>query len=284
VDVVAPGANAKKVAIETAFAADAPLVSGDSERLQQVIWNLLSNALKFTDPGGCVRIEVTTNGVNVQLSVRDNGQGIPPDFIPYVFDRFRQADASASRRHGGLGLGLSLVRQIVELHGGRVSADSDGIGKGSTFSVSLPAVPDPGRRPVHPVAVEPVTLHGVSILIVDDETDARELLVAMLENFGATVRAIGSAGEAIELLTHAEWKPDVLVSDMGMADTDGFALIRSIRALDSPKTRSLPAIAVTAYANPEDRVRALVAGYQNHIPKPVDANALAAAIVRLVTT
>src|SRR5262249_59395169 len=133
-------------------------------------------------------------------------------------------------------------------------------------------------------AVEPVTLHGVSILIVDDETDARELLVAMLENFGATVRAIGSACEAIELLVSAEWQPDVLVSDMGMADTDGFALIRSIRALDSPKTRILPAIAVTAYANPEDRVRALVAGYQNHIPKPVDANALAAAIVRLVTT
>jgi PAS domain S-box-containing protein len=286
VDVVAPGAAAKKVAIETAFAADVPAVSGDGERIQQVIWNLLSNALKFTEPGGCVRIEVASDadGANVRLSVRDNGQGIPPEFIPYVFDRFRQADASASRRHGGLGLGLSLVRQIVELHGGRVAAESGGIGKGSTFSVSLPAVPGPDIRPVHPIAAEPVTLHGVSILIVDDETDARELLVAMLENFGATVRAIGSAADAIELLADAGWHPDVLVSDMGMADTDGFALIRSIRALDSPKTRSLPAIAVTGYANPEDRVRALVAGYQNHIPKPVDAHALAAAIVRLVTT
>ena len=284
VDVVAPGATAKKVAIETAFAADVPAVSGDSERLQQVIWNLLSNALKFTDPGGRVRIEVTSDDGYVRLSVRDNGQGIPADFIPFVFDRFRQADASASRRHGGLGLGLSLVRQIVELHGGRVGAESEGAGKGSTFSVSLPAVPGPDRHPVHPVALEPVTLQGISILIVDDETDARELLVAMLENFGATVRAIGSADDALALLTSTEWEPDVLVSDMGMADTDGFALIRSIRALESPKTRTLPAIALTAYANPEDRVRALVAGYQNHMPKPVDANALAAAIVRLVTT
>jgi PAS domain S-box-containing protein len=282
VDVVAPGAAAKKIAIERAFAADVPPVSGDSERLQQVVWNLLSNALKFTDSGGRIRIQVAADGANVRLSVRDDGQGMSPEFIPFVFDRFRQADASTSRRHGGLGLGLSLVRQIVELHGGRVAAESEGNGKGSTFSVSLPAMPGPDVRPTFPVAVEPVTLHGVSVLIVDDETDARELLVAMLENFGATVRAIGSAGEAIALLHSGEWEPDVLVSDMGMADTDGFALIRSIRALDSPRTRSLPAIAVTAYANPEDRVRALVAGYQNHIPKPVDAHALAAAIVRLV--
>jgi signal transduction histidine kinase/CheY-like chemotaxis protein len=283
VDVVAPGATAKKVAIETAFAADVPPVSGDSERLQQVIWNLLSNALKFTDSGGRIRMEVTTDGANVRLSIRDNGQGIPPEFIPYVFDRFRQADASASRTHGGLGLGLSLVRQIVELHGGRVAVESEGMGKGSTFRVSLPAMANADMRPTYPVVVEPVTLHGVAVLIVDDETDARELLVAMLENFGAAVRAIGSAADALALLRSGEWEPDVLVSDMGMADTDGFALIRSIRALDSSKTRSLPAIAVTAYANPEDRVRALVAGYQNHIPKPVDANALAAAIARLVT-
>jgi signal transduction histidine kinase/ActR/RegA family two-component response regulator len=285
VDVVAPGAAAKKVAIETSFAANAPSVNGDSERLQQVVWNLLSNALKFTETGGRVRVEVTSDGGNVCLSVRDNGQGVSPEFIPYVFDRFRQADASTSRRQGGLGLGLSLVRQIVELHGGKVAVESAGVMKGSTFSVSLPAVADPDRRPpVHSMSMEPVTLDGVSILIVDDENDARELLMAMLENFGATVRAIGSAAEAIDLLRSGALAPDVLVSDVGMADTDGFALIRSIRVLDSPRIRSMPAIAVTAYANPEDRVRALVAGYQNHIPKPVDANALAAAIVRLVTT
>ena len=283
VDVVAPGAAAKRVTIETSFANGLPAVSGDGERLQQVIWNLLSNALKFTDAGGCVRLEIVQDGPNVRLSVRDNGQGVSPDFIPYVFDRFRQADASASRRHGGLGLGLSLVRQIVELHGGRVGAESGGVKQGSLFWVSLPAVPEIERR-VAPrtAAPDPVTLHGVSILIVDDETDARELLVAMLDNFGATVRAVATAADALAILSSNAFEPDVLVSDVGMADTDGFELIRSIRRLESSKARSLPAIAVTAYANAEDRVRALVAGYQNHIPKPVDSNALAAAIAQLV--
>ncbi len=283
VDVVAPGAAAKQIAIETSFQPDLPAVSGDGERLQQVVWNLLSNALKFTDSGGRVCVEVGADGANVRLSVRDNGQGVAPEFVPYVFDRFRQADASASRRHGGLGLGLSLVRQIVELHGGTVGVESAGVTRGSTFWVSLPAVPGlDRRRPVQQPAAEPVTLKGVSILIVDDENDARELLMAMLENFGASVRAATSASQAIDILTSSAWQPDVLVSDVGMAETDGFALIRAIRALESPKARSVPAIAVTAYANPEDRVRALVAGYQNHIPKPVDANALAAAIAQLI--
>ena len=283
VDVVAPGAAAKRVVIETAFAADLPAVSGDSERLQQVVWNLLSNALKFTPSGGRIYLEIVQDGSSLRLSVRDNGQGVSPDFIPYVFDRFRQADASASRRHGGLGLGLSLVRQIVELHGGSVGVESGGVKQGSLFWVTLPAVPELERRAApRPPAAEPVTLNGVSILIVDDETDARELLMAMLENFGASVRATGRAEDALKMLESGEFEPDVLVSDVGMADTDGFALIRSIRKLASLKTRSLPAIAVTAYANPEDRVRALVAGYQNHIPKPVDSNALAAAIAQLV--
>ena len=283
IDVVAPGAAAKKIAIETVFADGLPAVSGDGERLQQVIWNLLSNALKFTEAGGRVRLEIAPEGQHVRLSVRDDGQGIPPDFMPYVFDRFRQGDASASRRHGGLGLGLSLVRQIVELHGGTVGVESGGVKQGSMFWASLPAAPELDRRATpRQIVAAPVTLGGISILIVDDETDARELLVAMLENFGATVRAVGAAAEALDLLGSGAFEPDVLVSDVGMADTDGFALIRTIRGLDSQKTRSLPAIAVTAYANPEDRVRALVAGYQNHIPKPVDSNALAAAIVQLV--
>ena len=283
IDVVAPGAAAKQITIESAFAENVPAVSGDAERLQQVIWNLLSNALKFTEPGGRIRLAIVDDGANVTLSVSDNGQGVSPDFIPYVFDRFRQADASASRRHGGLGLGLSLVRQIVELHGGKVGAESGGVKQGSLFWVSLPSVPELDRRASPRVtAADPVTLDDVSVLIVDDETDARELLVAMLEKFGATVRALANAADPLAILSGDEFEPDVLVSDVGMPKTDGFSLIRTIRKLESAKTRNLPAIAVTAYANSEDRVRALVAGYQKHIPKPVDCNALAAAIVQLI--
>jgi len=286
VDVIAPGAAAKQVAVEVAVEEDLPPVSGDSERLQQVVWNLMANAVKFTETGGTIRLELARVGPNVRLSVRDTGQGISPDFLPYVFDRFRQADASASRRHGGLGLGLALVRQIVELHGGAVGVDSRGVKQGSTFWVTLPAVSGIGAQQRLPAeaSAEPVTLNGVAILIVDDETDARELLVAMLEEYGARVRAVDSADAALRILgaDGDGFAPDVLVSDIGMPGTDGFALVREIRKSPSEQIRKLPAIAVTAYANPEDRVRALVAGYQNHVPKPVDANVLAAAIAKLV--
>jgi PAS domain S-box-containing protein len=284
VDVVAPAAAAKQIAVEVWFDDDLPAVSGDSDRLQQVVWNLLSNAVKFTDPGGAIRLQATHDDGKVRLSIRDTGQGISPEFLPYVFDRFRQADSSASRQHGGLGLGLALVRQIIELHGGTVGADSDGVRKGSTFWVALPAVPSLGTQaaPAAAESFDPVTLKGVSVLIVDDENDARELLVAMLEDYGAQVRAVASAGAAIETLSDERFVADVLVSDVGMPGTDGFALVRQIRSLPAERLRRLPAIAVTAYANPEDRVRALVAGYQNHIPKPVDANALAAAIAQLI--
>jgi signal transduction histidine kinase/CheY-like chemotaxis protein len=282
VDVVAPGAAAKTIAIQTRIEPDLPSVSGDSERLQQVVWNLLSNALKFTEPGGHVTVAVVRNGRNIRLSVTDDGLGVDPDFLPYVFDRFRQADASASRRHGGLGLGLSLVRQIIELHGGAVGVESAGVKQGATFWATLPAMPELERRGTPLPQSEPVTLKGVAVLIVDDDEDARELMVAMLENYGANVRAAGSAGEALDVLTEGLFEPDVMVSDVGMAGTDGFDLIRRIRAMASDKTRGLPAIAVTAYANPEDRVRSLVAGYQKHIPKPIESSALAAAIVQLV--
>ena len=283
VDVVAPGAAAKQIPIELKFDDDLPAVSGDSERLQQVIWNLLANAVKFTETGGEIRVEIGRVGPNVRLSVRDTGQGIQPDFLPYVFDRFRQADASASRRHGGLGLGLALVRQIVELHGGAVGADSRGLKQGAQFWVTLPAARHLGvAEKQADAAPDPVTLKGVAILIVEDETDSRELLVAMLEEYGARVQAVESAAAALAILDGDSFLPDVLVSDVGMAGTDGFALVRELRSRPSERTRKLPAIAVTAYANPEDRVRALVAGYQNHIPKPVDANVLAAAIAKLV--
>jgi len=285
IDVVAPGAAAKQVALHAVFEPDLPLISGDSERLQQVIWNLLSNAVKFTESGGHVTLEVGRVGDNVRLTVKDDGQGISREFLPYVFDRFRQADASASRRHGGLGLGLALVRQIVELHGGAVAVESAGTNQGAAFSVRLPVLRD-ATQPQSgvPMAEEPVTLKGVSILIVDDQNDARELMVAMLQEYGARVQAVGSATAAIGVLNDESsgFDPDVLVSDVGMPGTDGFELVREIRKFPSEKVRRLPAIAVTAYANPEDRVRALVAGYQNHIPKPVDANVLAAAIAKLV--
>ena len=283
VDVIAPAAAARQIAVEVKVDDGLPTVSGDADRLQQVVWNLLSNAVKFTDVGGAVRLQITRDNGKVRLSVRDTGQGVSPEFLPYVFDRFRQADSSASRQHGGLGLGLALVRQIVELHGGSVGAESGGVRKGATFWVSLPGVPTlahPAQPPVEPA--RPVTLKGVSVLIVDDHTDARELLIAMLEDYGAKVRAVESATAAIETLTGEAFSPDVLVSDVGMPGTDGFALVREIRALPTERLRKLPAIAVTAYANPEDRVRALVAGYQNHIPKPVDANALAVAIAQLI--
>jgi CheY-like chemotaxis protein len=250
-----------------------------------VVWNLMANAVKFTDTGGVIRLEIARVGPNVRLSVRDTGQGIAREFLPFVFDRFRQADASASRRHGGLGLGLALVRQIVELHGGAVGVDSPGVTHGSTFWVTLPATSGIGAhdRPAA-ASAEPVTLKGVGILIVDDDTDARELLVAMMEEYGARVLAVDSADAALRILDGDGngFSPDVLVSDIGMPGTDGFALARNLRNLPSEKMRRLPAIAVTAYANPEDRVRALVAGYQHHVPKPVDADQLAAAIAQLL--
>jgi len=283
VDVVAPAAAAKQIAIDVSFDEDLPAVSGDAERLQQVVWNLLSNAVKFTEPGGEIRLQITREQTSVRLSVRDTGQGIAPEFAPYVFDRFRQADSSASRRHGGLGLGLALVRQIVELHGGAVGVESGGVQLGSTFWVTLPATASIGAHAAPaPASNEPVTLKGVSILIVDDENDARELLVAILQDLGADVRAAGSAAAALAALRDGAFRADVIVSDVGMPGTDGFALVREIRSLPSETLRRLPAIAVTAYTNPEDRVRALVAGYQHHIPKPVDASALAAAIAQLV--
>jgi PAS domain S-box-containing protein len=283
-DVVAPAAAAKQIDVEVSVDDELPMVSGDADRLQQVVWNLLSNAVKFTEASGAVRLQIKRDDGNVRLSVRDTGQGISPEFLPYVFDRFRQADSSASRRHGGLGLGLALVRQIVELHGGSVGVESGGVRKGATFWVSLPAVSELGGHATTTIreSKQPVTLKGVSVLIVDDETDARELLVAMLEDYGAEVRAVASAEAAIEALNGDVFCPHVLVSDVGMPGTDGFALLREIRNMPAARLRNLPAIAVTAYANSDDRVRALVAGYQNHIPKPVDANALAAAIAHLV--
>jgi len=279
IDVVTPGAAAKNITITTSFDERRPAINGDFDRLQQAVWNLMSNAVKFTEPGGRVDVQITGLGAMVELTVRDTGQGIARDFLPYLFDRFRQADASASRRHGGLGLGLALVRQIVELHGGSVTASSSGANRGSAFVVRLPIASSQLVAPAP--AAEPVTLKGIHVLIVDDNADGREMLQTALRDYGAIVHLAASSTEALDLLDH-DLDPDVLISDIGMPDADGYEFIRRVRTANKAATRLLPAIAVTAYANPEDRIRATVAGYQAHLSKPVDATLVAASIASLV--
>jgi len=284
IDVIEPSAAAKKIPIKIQVEPDLPPINADVDRLQQAIWNVMSNAVKFTQAGGRIDVRIAKTDDGVELTVADTGEGIEREFLPYVFDRFRQADASASRRHGGLGLGLALVRQIVELHGGTVALDSGGKNRGTTFSLCLPASSVPlGPTRVMPSRAATVTLKGVTVLLVDDASDGREMLATGLRGFGATVEAVASADEALHTLEERRFIPDVLVSDIGMPGTDGYELIRQVRDCSEFGARDLPAIAVTAYANPEDRIRSLEAGYQLHLAKPVDAAAVAAAIASLVT-
>jgi CheY-like chemotaxis protein len=269
-------------------------MSGDPNRLQQVVWDLLSNAIKFTPRAGHVGVSMHCHPDTCELAVRDDGAGIRPEFLPHVFDRFRQADGSSTRRHGGLGLGLAIVRHLVELHGGSVTADSAGEGQGATFTVRLPlaVVREGTGRPEGPEAPRlhravanahasdlVPGLEGVRVLVVDDEADARELLQAVLRQSGAEVRAATSAREAIEMLR--QWKPDVLVSDIGMPGEDGYALIRQVRSLPHKEGGSIPAAALTAYARSEDRLRALTSGFQTHVAKPVEPVELAAVVASL---
>lgn len=283
IDVVTPAANAKKIALKIAFEKQRSAVSGDPDRLQQAVWNLMSNAVKFTEPGGNVSVQLLSDATTTVLTVRDTGQGISRDFLPYLFDRFRQADASASRRHGGLGLGLALVRQIAELHGGSVSADSAGANRGSTFTLRLPLASGRVDAPrLRASDADSVTLKGVAVLVVDDNEDGRDMLVTGLRSYGAKVTSVSNSREALDLLLSSGFTPDVLISDVGMPDTDGYELIRRVRMSPDARTRQIPAIAVTAYANPEDRIRAVVAGYQAHLPKPVDPPVVAASIAGLI--
>ena len=258
---------------------------GDPQRLQQVAVNLLMNAVKFTPKGGRVQVLVERRDSSVDFTVADSGQGIAADFLPHVFERFRQADGSLSRKSGGLGLGLAIVRHIVELHGGSVSAFSEGEGKGSSFTVRLP-VSIAHRRDmgagVRSATAQfdcPPSLDGLRVLIVDDEVDARELLQAILEECHVIVAAAGSAAEGLELL--ATFQPDVVVSDIGMPDVDGFAFIKAVRARPAESGGRVPAIALTAYARVTDRTRVLYAGFQSHVPKPVEPSELLAVIASL---
>jgi len=279
IEAVRPAAEAKGVRVQKIMDTGAVTVSGDPVRLQQVIWNLLSNAIKFTPKGGRVQVRMERVNSHVEIAVSDTGQGIPAEFLPHVFDRFRQADMGTTKKHGGLGLGLAIVRHLVELHGGTVKAESAGEGQGSTFTVMLPVAPvyqsEAAAERVHPAARDTLPafecidrLDGMHILVVDDERDTRELLKAGLSRCGAEVTAAASAAEAIELMRGAV--PDLLISDIGMPDEDGYSLMRRVRQLPAAVGGRVPAIALTAYARVEDRMQALRAGYQMHVPKPVE--------------
>ncbi|MBA3485504.1 MAG: response regulator [Pirellulales bacterium] len=293
IETVQPAADAKGLRVRAVIDPRAGPVSGDPNRLQQVFWNLLSNAVKFTPKEGFIQVVLERVNSHLEVSVSDSGEGIAHEFLPHVFDRFRQADASTTRHHGGLGLGLAIVRQVVELHGGSVRATSAGPGAGATFVVALPltvmhAAPDavtvPERR--HPTAA-PVAIFekvcaeiaGLRIVVVDDEPDARALLQRLLVDCQATVFTAASADDALTLIEKE--RPDVLVSDIGIPGEDGFSLIRRVRALTAACGGDTPAVALTAYARAEDRVNVLRAGFQNHLSKPVEQAELIAVVANL---
>ncbi|YAF98489.1 MAG: PAS domain S-box protein [Nodularia sp. CChRGM 3473] len=288
IDTVRPASDAKEIRIECRFDPSVGVVMGDANRLQQVVWNLLSNAVKFTPKQGIVTVQLERINSRVQIRVSDTGGGIAPEFLPYVFERFRQANSSTTRSHGGLGLGLAIVRHLVELHGGTVCAESPGIGQGATFSVTLPmkAVAVNTNQPAQFLpstnnedANSLPTLKGLRVLVVDDEPDARQLLTTILGQYGAQVMAAASTFEALVALE--EFHPDVLVSDIGMPQEDGYTLIRKLRALSQEQGGRIPAVALTAYARAEDRTQALLAGFQLHVPKPVNPTELAAVVANL---
>jgi len=285
-DSVTPAAEAKCIAI-VRHLDEVEAITGDKDRLQQVFWNLLSNAVKFTPRDGRVTVRLSRTGEDAIISVEDSGIGISPDFLPYVFDRFTQADGSATRRHGGLGLGMAIVRHLVELHGGTVCAHSEGENRGATFTATLPMRVAVAEEPLETFETPPESnvseplpnLDGIRILVVDDEADSRGFLSALLEEHGATVRVAGSTGEAIDIFTAGP--PDVLVSDIAMPGQDGYDLIRLVRDLAPHDGGRTPAVALTAYVRAEDADAALTAGYQRHIRKPVIVSELIGAVAAL---
>jgi signal transduction histidine kinase/CheY-like chemotaxis protein len=290
IDSVKPALDAKELRIHAQIASDDVVVSGDETRIQQVVWNLVSNATKFTPAKGSIRIELTRTGSGVELVVADDGEGIKPEFLPYVFDRFRQADAGIDRVRGGLGLGLAISRHLVELHGGTIAVHSDGLGSGSTFTVCLPQTqrsaasatesPRPARdSDAGAIPGELQDLSLLHVLLVEDDQDSRELFTAILTKCGARVTSTDSGLQALKVFESE--LPDVLVSDIGMPYMDGYSLIRNVRKLPASIGTAMPALALTAYARTEDEQRALEAGFQMHLAKPVDPLALAVAVAKL---
>jgi CheY-like chemotaxis protein len=284
-DAVRPAMEAKDIKIETLIDSSLRLVSGDPDRLQQVVWNVLSNAAKFTPAGGKVEIAVGQNKAHVEIKVMDTGPGIDPTFLPHVFERFRQADGSTTRTHGGLGLGLAIVRHLVELHGGTIAVDNRTDGAGAVFTIRLPLPSGELRAESLTTSVfkenqpEPLGLQGLRILIVDDETDALDLISMELAQHGAQVTGAASAEEALQALKKENF--DVLISDIGMPQMDGYNLIREIRKQEDGTQKPIPAVALTAYARVQDRMRAILAGYNTHVAKPVEANELVTVVASL---
>ena len=284
INVVRPTADAKGIRIETYFNSTPAMISGDANRLQQVVWNLLSNAVKFTDSGGRVCVKVSQVGAAVEISVSDTGQGINKEFLPYVFDRFRQADSTTTRQHGGLGLGLAIARHLVEIHGGSIRTESLGEGRGASFRIRLPLVDAAAGAADFPdadqfkMAKSPQLLSGLNVLLVDDDSDTLTLMATALSRRQANVTAVTSAGEAIQAITRK--RPDVLVSDIAMPDEDGYGLIEKVRLLENGTAQNIPAVAITAYAKEEDRDRALSSGFQIYLAKPVELTELISVVAR----
>ena len=285
-DAALPAAQSRGVTVERSIEPGVPPISGDAGRLQQVVGNLLANAIKFTPEGGLIEAALERSGGRARIRVRDTGSGISAEFLPFIFERFRQADTTSTRKQKGLGLGLAIARHIIEMHGGSIEAASKGEGEGSTFTVTFPIslrddeAAAAGRSSDDDTAPAEATLAGVRILVVDDEEDAREAMVVLLSQAGAAVQSAGSAGEAMDLLR--EQPPDLLLSDIAMPGEDGYELIRQVRALAEDRGGRIPAAALTAYATLEDRRKALLAGYNEHIPKPVDPTRLIATVANLV--
>jgi len=284
VDSIRPAADAKQLTLELLVDPGAGMVLGDPLRLQQVVSNLLSNAVKFTPAGGRIELRLASGGPHVELTVTDTGQGIAPEFMPDLFQRFRQADSSARRVHGGLGIGLAIVRTLVELHGGSVQAASRGQGQGATFTVRLPVFegqPDLGAgQRTRDALAERADLHGLHVLIVEDDLDTRSLLAEVVASSGAEARTAGSAAEALDVL--GRWRVDLLLSDIGMPGEDGYSLIRKVRQRESAQgAKAVPAIAITAYARAEDRQTALAAGFDMHVAKPLDPEELLATVAEV---